>query len=459
MPRKSSKARREELAAADPVMADLIERIGPLDLATRLRRRKEERPPDAYGALLRSIVGQQVSTKAARAIYLRVLDLFDGHTPTPAPAPGGERGGTARGRASRGARSNTSATSPSTSRKASWSSTGSRRCADEDAIAEITAVRGLGRWTAEIFLLFHLGRPDVISGGDLGIRKAIMIEDGLGEMPTPTEVEERSEALAAEPHPRDALSVGVAARDPRLIAPFAYLICAAIIHPRRMSAPALPKIGTCVFVFGSDWSPRWSSGPAPSSARSSSTTTTNSEFHTRQQRRGGRGRRARRSRWERSRSASSPPRPPSSRPTDTSPSTSSRSSRQSLVEGRTSSTRPPSSTSSTPTERAEYEREQGFPIIEKRRRREGRQSEPASVYYPLTYRASKHEKFAAQALGFDVATDPERAPYLKRAAEDGKATATAGDHAADRRHTGSTSSAPSTATGRRPRPPPSAAAR
>jgi DNA-3-methyladenine glycosylase II len=59
-------------------------------------------------------------------------------------------------------------------------------------IAEISAVRGLGRWTAEIFLIFHLGRPDVISGGDLGIRKAIMIEDGLAAMPTPKEVEERA---------------------------------------------------------------------------------------------------------------------------------------------------------------------------------------------------------------------------------------------------------------------------
>ena len=63
---------------------------------------------------------------------------------------------------------------------------------DEEAIAEISAVRGLGRWTAEMFLLFHLGRPDVISGGDLGIRKAIMIEFGLPAMPTPKEVEERA---------------------------------------------------------------------------------------------------------------------------------------------------------------------------------------------------------------------------------------------------------------------------
>ncbi len=64
-------------------MAALIERIGKIDLETRLRRRSEERPADAYGALLRAIVGQQLSTKAARTIYGRVLDLFDGTTPSP----------------------------------------------------------------------------------------------------------------------------------------------------------------------------------------------------------------------------------------------------------------------------------------------------------------------------------------------------------------------------------------
>ena len=57
----SAKARKA-LAASDPEMAALIERVGKIDLATRLRRRKEERPGDAYGALLRAIVGQQLST-------------------------------------------------------------------------------------------------------------------------------------------------------------------------------------------------------------------------------------------------------------------------------------------------------------------------------------------------------------------------------------------------------------
>jgi DNA-3-methyladenine glycosylase II len=189
--RKSAKARREELAASDPVMADLIERIGPLDLAKRLRRRNEERPADVFGALLRSIVGQQISTKAARAIYLRMLGLFDG-PPTPeamiALTEEDLRGvGFSRRKVEYvhdlAAHVLDGDLDPEHLEKLD----------DEEAIAEISAVRGLGRWTAEVFLLLHLGRPDVIVGGDLGIRKAIMVEDGLDAMPTPKEVEARAE--------------------------------------------------------------------------------------------------------------------------------------------------------------------------------------------------------------------------------------------------------------------------
>src|SRR4029079_12719772 len=64
---------------------------------------------------------------------------------------------------------------------------------DEEPIEEIVAVRGLGRWTAEMFLIFHLERPDVLSGGDLGIRKAIQVEYGLAEMPAPKRVLEIGE--------------------------------------------------------------------------------------------------------------------------------------------------------------------------------------------------------------------------------------------------------------------------
>jgi DNA-3-methyladenine glycosylase II len=191
VPRKSAKARREELAASDPVMAELIERLGPLDFATRLRRRKEERPADAFGALLRSIVGQQISTKAAHAIYIRMLGLFDG-PPTPEAmlelTEEDLRGvGFSRRKVEyvHDLAAHVLDGSLELDRIA--------KLGDEEVIEEISAVRGLGRWSAEVFLLFHLGRPDVISGGDLGIRKAIMVEDGLAAMPTPKQVEERAE--------------------------------------------------------------------------------------------------------------------------------------------------------------------------------------------------------------------------------------------------------------------------
>ena len=173
-------------------MAALIERVGKIDLATRLRRRSEERPADAYGALLRAIVGQQLSTKAARTIYLRVLDLFDGTTPSPEQlleaSEADLRGAGLSGRkveyirdlAAPRAQRRTGA-GPARRARRRGGDRGDRR-------------RARARpWTAEMFLIFHLERPDVLSGGDLGIRKAVQIEYGLEEMPTPQQVLEIGE--------------------------------------------------------------------------------------------------------------------------------------------------------------------------------------------------------------------------------------------------------------------------
>jgi DNA-3-methyladenine glycosylase II len=187
----SAKA-RAALTAADPAMAALIERLGEIDIETRLRRRSEERPSDAYGALLRAIVGQQLSTKAARTIYLRVCELFGGSTPSPEQLLEADetdlRGAGLSGRKVEYIRD-----------LASHVLSGELelerldQLSDEKVIEELVAVRGLGQWTAEMFLLFHLERPDVLSGGDLGIRKAVQIEYGLGEMPAPQRVLEIGE--------------------------------------------------------------------------------------------------------------------------------------------------------------------------------------------------------------------------------------------------------------------------
>jgi DNA-3-methyladenine glycosylase II len=185
-------AAARELAAADPAMAELVERIGEIDLETRLRRRSEERPADAYGALLRAIVGQQLSTKAARTIYRRVCDLFGGQTPSPERLlEASEEDLRGCGLSGRKVEYVRDLAAHVISGELELERLG--ELPDAEVVEEIVAVRGLGQWTAEMFLLFHLERPDVLSGGDLGIRKAVQIEYSLDEMPAPSRVLEIGE--------------------------------------------------------------------------------------------------------------------------------------------------------------------------------------------------------------------------------------------------------------------------
>ncbi len=173
-----------DLAAADPVMAGLIQRLGELSFETRRRGRPRV---DSYGMLLRSVVGQQVSVKAAAAIHDRVLALFGGVTPAPQQLLDVD---------------------PQALRDAglSWRKVEYVRdlathvvsgeleldrldqLPDEEVIAEITAVRGFGVWSAQIFCMFQLERPDVLPTGDLGIRRATQIEYGLDELPGHTQL-------------------------------------------------------------------------------------------------------------------------------------------------------------------------------------------------------------------------------------------------------------------------------
>ncbi|HEY8640507.1 MAG TPA: DNA-3-methyladenine glycosylase, partial [Solirubrobacterales bacterium] len=148
--------------------------------------------PDAYGALLRTVVGQQLSSKAARTIYGRILDLFAGKTPTPkqilAASESDLRGAGLSGRKVEYIRDLAAHVQSGELELDRF-----EKLSDEEVIEEIVAVRGLGRWSAEMFLLFHLERPDIIAGGDLGIRKAIQLSYGMDEMPTPDQVEEIGE--------------------------------------------------------------------------------------------------------------------------------------------------------------------------------------------------------------------------------------------------------------------------
>ncbi|MBA2521981.1 MAG: DNA-3-methyladenine glycosylase 2 family protein [Solirubrobacterales bacterium] len=176
------KSARDELAASDPRIAALIEQIDHGQIEGRLRARTTDR----FEALARIVVGQQVSTAAARTVWGRVCEAFDG-SPSAKQLTSDEAEAKLRGAGLSG-------------RKASYIrgiaeavEAGELRpdeldgATDDEVIETLVALRGLGRWSAEMFLLFDLGRPDVFSGGDLGLRHGIRIAYGMEGPPTPEE--------------------------------------------------------------------------------------------------------------------------------------------------------------------------------------------------------------------------------------------------------------------------------
>ena len=166
------------LREGDPVMARLLDEHG----AVVRRDLKRERPGDAYGTLVRSIVGQQLSTKAAATIYGRVLELFEGHTPAPKQLLKVDPD---RLRAAGLSRAKVVYLQD----LAQHVEDGALELEllpdlpDEEVAEQLTAIKGLGRWTADMFLMFHLGRPDILPVGDQGIRRAIQVEYGLRKLP------------------------------------------------------------------------------------------------------------------------------------------------------------------------------------------------------------------------------------------------------------------------------------
>jgi DNA-3-methyladenine glycosylase II len=170
------------LRAADPVLRRVI------DSVAALGDPRAGRPNDHYGALVRSIIGQQLSTRAARAIYQRLVDRFGGRTPTPEEVLADDP------EALRTAAGLSHAKVKYLRSLAEHVVDGSLelerldQLSDDEVIAELVAVKGLGVWTAHMFLMFHLGRPDVLPVGDLGIRRAVMVAYGLEELPAAAEL-------------------------------------------------------------------------------------------------------------------------------------------------------------------------------------------------------------------------------------------------------------------------------
>jgi DNA-3-methyladenine glycosylase II len=171
------------------VLAGLIEAVGPLGDP----RSGRPHPEDHYGALVRTITGQQLSVLAARAIYGRLTARFGGRAPTPqqilADDPEELRAAAGLSRAKVGfLRSLAEHVLSGELELERLDALG-----DEEVSAELTAVKGIGQWSADMFLMFHLDRPDILPVGDLGIRRAIELAYGLAELPAPEEMERIAE--------------------------------------------------------------------------------------------------------------------------------------------------------------------------------------------------------------------------------------------------------------------------
>jgi DNA-3-methyladenine glycosylase II len=158
-------AARRHLMKCDPTVRDVIKRVGPCGLHAAA-------PRDPFETLCVSLASQQLSTKAAATIFGRFADLFPDRKPTP------ERVMTlsdAQIRATGFSRAKVLFIKDLAAHVLDGRLDLKRlkKHSDEEVMQQLVAVKGIGRWTAEIFLMFRLGRPDVLPADDLGLMNAV----------------------------------------------------------------------------------------------------------------------------------------------------------------------------------------------------------------------------------------------------------------------------------------------
>lgn len=171
------------MARRDPALARVIKTSGPVDL--------RDPQPDHFAALVRSIMFQQLAGKAAMAIHARFLDLFDDGL-SPAAVLTLEDGGMrSAGVSGSKAAAITDLASKVTDGTVPLHDVGS--LSDDELVARLIQVRGIGRWTAEMFLMFQLQRPDVWPVDDYGVRKGWALAHGLANLLSPRAMQAEGE--------------------------------------------------------------------------------------------------------------------------------------------------------------------------------------------------------------------------------------------------------------------------
>lgn len=166
----------QALARNDAVMAALVERYADVSLATR---------GDAFATLARSIVGQQISVKAADSVWTRLLAALPELSPTALLA---SEVPVLRACGLSARKVEYLLDLAGHFRDGSLAVARWPTMSDAEVITELTAVRGIGVWTAEMFLIFNLLRPDVLPLDDIGLQRAVAVHYHGGERPTRREL-------------------------------------------------------------------------------------------------------------------------------------------------------------------------------------------------------------------------------------------------------------------------------
>ncbi|HYM15631.1 MAG TPA: DNA-3-methyladenine glycosylase 2 family protein [Dehalococcoidia bacterium] len=173
---------RRHIAKRDPVMREIVRRVGPYALEVRGR---------PYESLLRAILYQQLAGPAAAAIERRFMAIFGG-----IPTPGALLSVTDDALRAAGVSRQKAGYMRSLAEhfdSGAISDRELRRAPDDEVIAQVTQVKGVGRWTADMLLLFCLGRPDVLPVGDLGVQNSLRTAYGLDASPSAGEMEALAE--------------------------------------------------------------------------------------------------------------------------------------------------------------------------------------------------------------------------------------------------------------------------
>jgi DNA-3-methyladenine glycosylase II len=175
---------RRTLTNADPILGAIIEQVGPMEIRQR---------PERFQALVRAIIFQQLAGRAAQTILNRFVEIVGGgRFPTPEQVLAASDEDMRKAGLSRGKM----AYIRDLAGHIRDGTLNFRRFAamdDEEIIADLVRVRGIGRWTAEMFLMFNLLRPDVLPVDDLGFRNAVGKAYGMAKPPTAKELRELGE--------------------------------------------------------------------------------------------------------------------------------------------------------------------------------------------------------------------------------------------------------------------------